>query len=1209
MEVDFPKLEEQILRQWKEKRAFETSVKRRTLRRTQGKKAPRFVFYEGPPTANGRPGFHHVLARVFKDIVCRYKTMRGFLVERKGGWDTHGLPVELQIEKKLGLKSKKDIEKYGIAKFNAECKKSVWEFKKEWEDLTERIGFWLDLKNPYITYETNYIESLWWIIKQFWQKGLLYKDYKVVPYCPRCGTPLSSHEMAQGYRTVTDRSVTVKFLISNSKFLNKFQIPKSKIFLLAWTTTCWTLPGNVALAVGKDIQYAVVQKGEETYILAKNLLGNFQGEYQILKEVSGKDLEGIEYEPLFDSLKNQPLASAPPSPQASEGRSKATAGKEKKHYVALGDFVSTEEGTGIVHTAVMYGEDDYKLGQKLNLPKKHTVDEEGKFNALVPQWQGVFVKDAEPSIIEDLKKRNLLFKEELYEHEYPFCWRCSTPLLYYAKESWFVNMQKVKEKLIANNQKINWVPSHIKEGRFGEWLKEVKDWAFSRERYWGTPLPIWECQTCGHRELVGSKEDLLKQKYSTNAYYILRHGHSTRQQTGLVSSFPEKIHVPLTLQGVRQITKLAKNLKKRNIDLICSSDLLRTKQTAEIIAKELGLQVMHDERLRELDTGIFNGKHIEEFGKFFRQEGETRVEHYLRRFSARPPEGENWLDVQKRVVDFLFGVEEKYKNKTILIVSHEIPLSLLEGLTSGFSREEFVGYREKKAIKVGELRKLIYRHLPYNDEMELDFHRPYVDEVEFYCPQCQKGKMKRVKEVVDVWFDSGTMPFAQAHWPFHASRSKLHAPRLFPADYICEAIDQTRGWFYTLLAVSTLLGYGTPYKNVISLGHILDEKGEKMSKSKGNVVNPWEMIKKYGVDAIRWYFFTASNPGDPKFFAERDLQETVRRFLLPLWNSSVFYKTYVHGEKYTRRDILRFHSGQARYKTQHVLDRWIMSRLNAVVGEMAKKLDDYDVTGAARTLEDFVVNDISLWYIRRSRARFQNPVSKEDFRAASLTLQQVLTNVCVLAAPFIPFLSDSIFARIMQENEGGKKKVESVHWQDWPKSRISFSDRKLEENMRVVRDIAAKGLAERAKAGIKVRQPLQKLKIKNEKLKMSAKLLELLKEEINVKEVIIDPSIKEEVELDATITTQLKREGMVREIIRHIQDMRKKAGYQPKHRVSLRYDGEEALEELIREQQKEIKSTAGIREIFEGDQPDHVFDVEQTFTLQGQQLWLGIKKA
>ncbi|MBI2123638.1 MAG: isoleucine--tRNA ligase [Candidatus Wildermuthbacteria bacterium] len=968
MDVNFPRLEEEVLERWKREKAFEKSVSRRkppaSAKATAGK---RFVFYEGPPTANGKPGIHHVLSRSFKDVILRYKTMRGFFVERRAGWDTHGLPVELQIEKKLGLKSKKDIEKYGIAQFNKECKQSVWEYKKEWESLTERMGFWIDLSNPYITYETPYIETLWHIIQTFWEKGLLYKGHKVVPYCSRCGTPLSSHELAQGYKTVEDTSIYVKFKIKPGQKVGSWTTDDST-YILSWTTTPWTLPGNVALAVGESIKYQVVRiEGKsEHYILARDLAEKIlDTKYKILDTISGKDLVGSSYEQLF------------PIPFLQNAQS---------HKIYAADFVTTTDGTGVVHTAVMYGEDDYNLGVKVGLPQHHTVTETGVFTGEVPGGLAglqVRTKETDEKIFAYLKEHNTFLATLAYSHEYPFCWRCSTPLLYFAKDSWFVNMQNVKKELIANNKKINWVPAHLKEGRMGEWLREVKDWAFSRERYWGTPLPIWECKKCEHREVVGSVQEL-----------------------------KERAHA-----------------------------------------------------------------------------------------------------------------------------------------------------------------------LPHDENGEVDLHRPYVDGIVFACSQCKTGTMQRVKEVVDVWYDSGAMPFAQGHWPFAKNpKSEIRNPKppvLFPADYIVEGIDQTRGWFYTLLAVSTLLGFKAPYKNVISFSHVLDEKGEKMSKSKGNVVDPWAMIQKYGIDAVRWYFFTMNNPGDPKLFSEKDIQEVLRKFILTLWNSFVFYQTYA-GEK------SKIQNPKSKIpKNQNILDKWILSRLNGATKEITEKLDAYDVTGAGRNLENFVINDLSLWYIRRSRMRFQNPASPQDFKEAAATLSFVLLQTCKLAAPFIPFLSEHIYNALQAKG--------SVHWEDWPHFAQSATrgkpkqDKKLEAEMKLVRDLVTKALAERAKAQLKVRQPLSSLKIKGGGKGIRKDLLILLQDEVNVKEIVFNQKFKNEVELDTALTPELKAEGYIREVLRSIQEMRKEAGYKPQDRIKVWYKGSPRVQSLISQQESFIKKAAGITILVQGD--------------------------
>lgn len=1133
MDINFPELEKKTLKFWKDKGTFEKSV-------LQRKKAPDFVFYEGPPTANGKPGIHHVLSRVFKDVICRYKTMQGFRVLRKAGWDTHGLPVELEIEKKLGLKSKKDIEKYGIVKFNQLCKQSVWNYLQDWEKLTERIGFWLDMKNPYITYQNDYMETVWWIIKQLHEKGFLYQGYKVVPYCPRCGTVLSSHEVAQGYKTVEDPAVYVKLKIKDQKFKD------GDSYFLVWTTTPWTLPGNMAVAVNPGIVYVLAKVNGEKMVLAKKRLNALGQDYRILREFKGRELLGLRYESLYNFSKPD----------------------KESWFVVAGKFVSTEEGTGLVHIAPAFGEEDMAVGKENNLPVLLNVDEDGRFKKEVKDWQGLFVKEADPLIIDNLKKRGLLFKEERYSHEYPFCWRCKSPLLYYAKQSWFINMQKVKKDLIDNNKKINWVPSHLKEGRFGEWLKDVKDWAFSRERYWGTPLPVWKCGGCGNMEVIGSRKDLMKKNFSKNKYFIFRHGHSLRNVKDIVVSWPEKFHSPLTEKGKKDVEKTAKKLKK--VDLIFSSDLLRAKQTSQIISRATGAKIIFDERLRELDMGDLNGKPVKEAGKFWDEEQKLpKMDYYLKRFEVKAPGGENWLDAKKRIYGFLKDINEKYQDKTIVIVSHELPLTMLESSVKGLSRKETISYREKSQIKTGECRKLDFRILPYDEKQEVDLHRPYIDEVKFYCPVCKTGLMARSPEVIDCWFDSGSMPFAQHHYPFEG---KIQ----FPADYISEAIDQTRGWFYTLLAISTLLGKGPCYKNVISLGHVLDEKGEKMSKSKGNIVDPWYIVDKYGADASRWYFYTVNQPGEPKLFSEKDVDLAFKKFILTFWNSFQFFQTYQEEQK------LKF----GNKKSKNILDRWIISKLNELIQETTTKLDKYDVTGAARSIESFVINDLSLWYIRRSRKRFKESAG---------TLRAVLSILVKLTAPFVPFLSEEIHGYL----DSGLGK--SVHLADWPRAEKKAIDKKLNLEMEKVRGVVASALAERAKAGIKVRQPLQKLELSQ---KVADNLLGLIKEEVNVKQVVIGRSLK----LDTEITPELKEEGLVREIVRNVQEARKKARLKPKDEISVAYSGSAALGKVIVRNRNFILKEGKIKSLVLEEKKGKGFDAEIEINLAGQNLRLAIKK-
>jgi isoleucyl-tRNA synthetase len=1164
MEINFSKNENKILKFWKENQIFEKSI-------LQRKNAKNFVFYEGPPTANGRPGIHHVESRVFKDIICRYKTMQGFLVQRKAGWDTHGLPVELEVEKKLGLKNKKDIENYGIAKFNKKCKESVWEYLKDWKKLTERIGYWLDLENPYITYQTNYIESVWFIIKDIFRKGLLYQGYKVVPYCPRCGTSLSSHEVAQGYERIKEPSIFVKFRIKNPEFENTS--------LLVWTTTPWTLPANVAVAIGAKFTYAKIKSGEEFLILAKDRIEACGlKDAEIIEEISGEKLLDAYYE-------------APYPVDSQDGLT--------IYKVIPADFVSLEDGTGLVHIAPAFGEDDMAVIKEQNskikdqnnpdFPILLPVDESGKFRLEAKKWAGIFVKDADPLIIEDLKNRNLLFKKELYEHDYPFCWRCKSPLLYYAKQSWFINMQdEIKENLIKNNRNVNWVPAHLKEGRFGEWLKDVKDWAISRERYWGTPLPIWKCKTCGTLEAVGSVKDLVSQRFAQGRFFAVRHGESLKNKKNITSCWPEKIICPLTEKGRRQTKAAAKKLKKENIDLIFASDLLRTKQTAEIIGKELGLKIKFDKRLREINDGIFNGKKISEFGKFMNQEKKLSPEEfYATRFKVAVPGGETYANTAKRMLDFITDIEKRYPGKNILIIGHERPITLLEKMLSGQSFEEFAKIiTKKKEIKIGEVRELEFTKLPYSEKMELDFHRPYIDEVKFYCPKCG-GISERTPEVIDCWFDSGSMPFAQNHW------LGGKAPKLFPAEYISEAIDQTRGWFYTLLAISTLLGFDSPYKNVISLGHVLDEKGEKMSKSKGNIVDPWYIIEKYGVDAARWYFYTINQPGEPKLFAEKDIDGALKKFILIFWNCYTFFETYVPKKKISG-------SGFKVLKSRNILDRWIISKLNETIKIVTDSLEKYDVTSAARAIEKFSIGELSLWYIRRSRKRLQRQDDLADFKSAAVVLGQVLFSLNKLISPFLPFISEEIYQK-MSGADFTKKK--SVHLEAWPDFQGKSIDEKLNSDMEKVREIVAQALAERAKAQIKVRQPLAFLQIPDAKYKIEKELLNLIKEEINVKKIIFGDRLK----LDTNITPELKEEGTIREIIRNIQEMRKKSNLKPEDKISVRYSGSQVLEEIIKKNEKMILEEGKIKDFLSGKDIKG-FKIQQEVKVGENSLLLAIKK-
>jgi isoleucyl-tRNA synthetase len=885
--ADFPELEERILKLWRQKNVFQRSVAAR-----QGN--PRFVLYEGPPTANGSPGIHHVLSRVFKDIIPRYKAMKGYFTPRIAGWDTHGLPVELEVEKELGFSNKADIEKYGIDRFNARCRESVFRYLKEWNTMTERIAFWLDLEHPYITMDNSYIETVWWTIKQMWDKGLVYQGHRVTPHCPRCGTSLSSHEVALGYEDNTeDPSVYIKFKVT-TKSLAVSELSKlsgKPVYLLAWTTTPWTLPGNTALAVSEDADYAVVEVDNEYLILADALRERVGlGDNKVAGKVKGSDLVVVEYEPLFN-----PHDFGVERRRFKRGSELLLQEVDENltYRVIATDFVSMDEGTGIVHIAPAYGEVDYEAGQNNELYFVHTVDLQGNITGTYP-FSGKFVKDADEDIIADLKARGLLFRSEKISHTYPFCWRCGTPLLYYAKQTWYIKTRALKDRLIAGNEQINWYPEHIKHGRFGDWLKNNVDWAISRERYWGTPLPVWKCQSCGKYECIG--------------------------------------------------------------------------------------------RLDEL--------------------------------KAKPG---------------------------------------------------FAGLKEP-----------------------LDLHRPYVDQLSYDCPGC-RGKMERVTEVIDAWFDSGAMPVAQLHYPFE--HKKLFDNELSQADYICEAVDQTRGWFYSLHAISTLLFDQPSFKNVICLGHILDARGDKMSKAKGNVVKLWPVIDKYGADALRWYFFTASPPGNARRFSEQLVSEATRQFMLTLWNIYSFFVTYANIDKFNP-------AAAATGLEPPELDRWISSELNQLIDDVETALDSYNPTEAGRKIDGFVAV-LSNWYVRRSRRRFWKSESDADKLSAYTTLYQCLVTLSKLLAPFTPFLAEELHQNLVCPFFPDAP--DSVHLTDFPVADKGKIDKRLSADIRLAVKISSLGRAARSQAGIKVRQPLAvnyvTVSSRQEQTALERIRPQVL-EELNIKEII-----------------------------------------------------------------------------------------------------------
>ncbi len=1154
--------EEEILKFWQEKEIFKKTLEKPS----KGE----YIFYDGPPFATGLPHYGHILAGTMKDYMGRYQTMRGFHVPRKWGWDTHGLPVENIVEKEIGLKSKKDIEDFGLEKFNDIARSKVFTYVDDWKHIIPRLGRFVDMDNDYRTLSPEFTESVWWVFNELHNKGLVYEGFKSMHLCPHCGTTLSNFEVTQGYKDITDLSVIGKFEL----------VDEPGTFFLAWTTTPWTLPGNVALAINPDTEYVKVKiaSGDELFILAESRLSQIKEEYEIVEKIKGKKLEGISYKPLFDYYNNEDL----------ENR--------KNGFKVYGaDFVTTEDGTGIVHIAPAFGDDDLRLGNEKKLPFIQHVGTDGAFKKEVTDFAGQKVKPienpqlADIEIIKFLAGKGTLFAKEKFTHSYPHCWRCDTPLLNYATSSWFVEVTKFKDKLVEANKKIHWVPEEVGEGRFGKWLEGARDWAISRTRFWGAPLPVWKCtdEDCGTKEFFGSIEDIKKRTGRMNKFYMVRHGEAESNVLGILSSNPKTNH-HLTEKGRMQAKDIAKEIDGMKIDIIYASPFVRTTETAQIIAENIGYdgeKIVFDERLHEIFAGDLDGMVDAEYQAFF----ESREA----KFTKTPPNGENYQDVKKRMTEFLYDINAKNEGKNILIVSHNTPLWLMYMGALGMTERQGMDMREagKPFLHNTELKEVFFAPIPHNRNYELDLHRPFIDEITLTCKKCGKN-MKRVPEVFDCWFESGSMPYGQNHYPFENTDTFEPKKNIgFPADFIAEGLDQTRGWFYSMLVLSVALFGESSFASVIVNGIVLAENGQKMAKSLKNYPDPIEIVNKYSADAVRYYLL--SSPvmrAEDLRFSDKGVDEVSKKIIMRLQNVYTFLKTY-GGEFTTLEDGIQ---------SDNILDTWIIAKLQQTAKLITLATENHQFDRATWPIAD-LVEDISTWYLRRSRDRFKSEDTR-DRNSAILTMRTLITEIAKLLAPSMPFLAEDLYLKVTL----GMKK-ESVHLESWPEKllgELSQEETETLENMKEVMNVVSAGLEARAKGQVKVRQPLRSLKVKSSKLKGNAEFQELIKDEVNVKEILFDDAMENSVALDFNITEELKEEGTMRDIVRTIQALRKEENLNPQDSIELLVETENLeIQNIFHKFEKEISKVAGLKKISFEKFPDG-----EIIEIDGRELRLSIKK-